>query len=330
MKVLVTGAAGFIGSHLSRRLLAEGCTVTGIDCFADYYPRWIKERNIAPLLRSKRFRLIDKDLNDLPLPRILREHEAVYHLAAQAGVRASWGRSFSVYLRNNIQASQSLLEAAKGVPLKKFIYASSSSVYGLTPDIPMSETSPLLPLSPYGVSKLAAEQLCFLYHKCYGTPTVALRFFTVYGPGQRPDMAFHKFFKAILEGAPISVYGDGRQTRDFTFVDDIVEANLAALTRGRTGQVYNVGGGHRETLRDLLPLFEDICALPVRVERAEAQKGDVLHTAARLDKARRDLGFKPRTALREGLEREWDWIRRLYASRRERRPAARPAKGKHS
>jgi UDP-glucose 4-epimerase len=143
-------------------------------------------------------------------------------------------------------------------------------------------------------------------------------------------MAFHKFFKAILEGAPISVYGDGRQTRDFTFVDDIVEANLAALTRGRTGQVYNVGGGHRETLRDLLPLFEDICALPVRVERAEAQKGDVLHTAARLDKARRDLGFKPRTALREGLEREWDWIRRLYASRRERRPAARPAKGKHS
>jgi nucleoside-diphosphate-sugar epimerase len=330
MRVLVTGAAGFIGSHLSRRLLAEGCAVTGIDCFADYYPRWIKERNIAPLLRSKRFRLIDKDLNDLPLPAILRKHEAVYHLAAQAGVRASWGRSFSVYLRNNIQASQALLEAAKGLPLKKFVYASSSSVYGLTPDIPMSETSPLHPLSPYGVSKLAAEQLCFLYHKCYGTPTVALRFFTVYGPGQRPDMAFHRFFKAILEGAPISVYGDGRQTRDFTFVDDIVEANLAALTRGRTGQVYNVGGGHRETLRDLIPLFEDICARPVRVERAEAQKGDVLHTAARLDKARRDLGFKPRTNLREGLGREWDWIQSLYASRREGRPTARPAKGKHS
>jgi nucleoside-diphosphate-sugar epimerase len=330
MKILVTGAAGFIGSHLSRRLLSEGCTVTGIDCFADYYPRWIKERNIAPLIRSKRFRLIDKDLNDLPLSDILREHEAVYHLAAQAGVRASWGQSFSVYLKNNIQASQALLEAAKGLPLKKFIYASSSSVYGLTPDMPMSETSPLLPLSPYGVSKLAAEQLCFLYHQNYGTPTVALRFFTVYGPGQRPDMAFHKFFKAILAGDPIAVYGDGRQTRDFTFVDDIVEANWAALTRGRDGQVYNVGGGHRETLRDLFPLFEDICARPVRIERSEPQKGDVLHTAARLDKARKDLGFKPRTSLREGLEREWDWIRRLYAPGRERPSAPRLSKGKPS
>jgi nucleoside-diphosphate-sugar epimerase len=327
MKILVTGAAGFIGSRLSRRLLAEGCRVTGIDGFTDYYPRWIKERNVAPLLRSKRFTLIDRDLNDLPLAEILGRHDAVYHLAAQAGVRASWGRSFSIYLRNNIQASQALLEAAKELPLKKFIYASSSSVYGLTPDIPMSETSPLHPISPYGVSKLAAEQLCFLYHKNYGTPTVSLRFFTVYGPGQRPDMAFHKFFKAILEGAPIALYGDGRQTRDFTFVDDIVEANFAALTRGRDGQVYNIGGGHRETLRDLFPVFEEICGRPVRVERADAQKGDALHTAARLDKARRDLGFRPRTALRDGLEQEWDWIRRLYAAPAGRRPATRPSKG---
>jgi len=332
MKVLVTGAAGFIGSHLSRRLLAEGCSVTGIDCFADYYPRWIKERNVAPLLRSQRFRLIDKDLNDLPLADLLRRHEAVFHLAAQAGVRASWGQSFSVYLRNNIQATQALLEAAKGLPLKRFVYASSSSVYGLTPDIPMTEASPLLPLSPYGVSKLAAEQLCFLYHKNYGAPTLSLRFFTVYGPGQRPDMAFHKFFKAVLDGAPITVYGDGRQTRDFTFVDDIVEANVAALTRGRTGEVYNIGGGHRETLRDLFPLFEDICGRPVRLERADAQKGDVLHTAARLDKARRELGFRPRTKLREGLEREWEWIRRLYAPPRARRsaPTRTKSKGKSS
>jgi UDP-glucose 4-epimerase len=330
MKILVTGAAGFIGSHLCRRLLSEGCSVTGIDCFTDYYPRWMKERNVAPLLKARRFKLIDKDLNALPLRDLLLGVDAVYHLAAQAGVRASWGRNFSVYLKNNIQASQALLEAAKGLPLRKFVYASSSSVYGLTPDIPMTETSLLYPLSPYGVSKLAAEQLCFLYHKNYGLPTVALRFFTVYGPGQRPDMAFHKFFKAVLEGEPITVYGDGRQTRDFTFVDDIVEANLAALTKGRDGQVYNVGGGHRETLGGLFPLFEEICGRPVRIAKAEAQKGDVRHTFARIEKARRDLGFKPRTELRDGLAQEWDWIRRLYAPARGGRVPAGRRKGTSS
>ena len=330
MNILVTGAAGFIGSHLCRRLLSEGCSVTGIDCFTDYYPRWMKERNVAPLLKSRRFKLIDKDLNALFLPALLRDVEAVYHLAAQAGVRASWGRSFSVYLKNNIQASQALLEASKGLPLRKFIYASSSSVYGLTPDLPMTETSLLQPLSPYGVSKLAAEQLCFLYHHNYGTPAVALRFFTVYGPGQRPDMAFHKFFKAILEGEPLTLYGDGRQTRDFTFVGDIVEANLSALTKGRDGQVYNIGGGHRETLDQLVPLFEEICGRPVRTARTDAQKGDVLHTFARIEKARQDLGFKPRTALRDGLTQEWDWIRRLYAPARGVRVPARRRKGTSS
>lgn len=327
MNILVTGAAGFIGSHLCRRLLSEGCSVTGIDCFTDYYPRWMKERNVAPLLKSRRFKLIDKDLNALPLPDLLRDVEAVYHLAAQAGVRASWGRSFSAYLKNNIQASQALLEASKGLPLRKFIYASSSSVYGLTPDLPMTETSLLQPLSPYGVSKLAAEQLCFLYHHSYGTPAVALRFFTVYGPGQRPDMAFHKFFKAILEGEPLPIYGDGRQTRDFTFVNDIVEANLAALTKGRDGQVYNIGGGHRETLDQIVPLFEQICGRPIQITRTDAQKGDVLHTFARIEKARQDLGFKPRTVLRDGLAQEWDWIRRIYAPARGVRIPARRRKG---
>jgi UDP-glucose 4-epimerase len=330
MNVLVTGAAGFIGSHLCRRLLSEGCSVTGIDCFADYYPRWMKERNIAPLLRSRRFKLIEKDLNTLPLKGLLRDMQAVYHLAAQAGVRASWGRSFSIYLKNNIRASQVLLEACKGLPLRKFIYASSSSVYGLTPDLPMTETSALHPLSPYGVTKLAAEQLCFLYHINYGLPTVALRYFTVYGPGQRPDMAFHKFFKAILEGKPLTIYGNGRQTRDFTFVGDIVEANLAALTKPRDGQVYNIGGGHRETLDRLFPLFEEICGRPVRIVKADAQKGDALHTFARIDKARKDLGFRPRTALRDGLAQEWDWVRRLYATEGGGRVPARRRKGTSS
>ncbi len=313
MKVLVTGAAGFIGSRLSARLLDEGAAVTGVDCFTDYYPRWIKERNAAPLLRRKGFSLIRADLNDLPLGRTLRDVEAVFHLAAQAGVRASWGRSFSGYIRHNIQATQLLLEAAKDKPLRKFVFASSSSVYGLTRDLPMTESSPVRPLSPYGVTKLAAEGLCVLYAKNFGVPAVPLRFFTVYGPGQRPDMAFHKFFLAVRNGRPITVFGSGRQTRDFTYVDDIVSACAAALDRGRSGEVYNVGGGHRETLSRLLPLIGKIAGRPVRIERIEKQKGDVPDTFAGIAKARRDLGFEPGTPLEEGLRREWEYIQDLYA-----------------
>jgi len=313
MRVLVTGAAGFIGSRLCARLLSEGAAVVGVDCFTDYYPRWIKERNIAPLLRHKRFTLVPADLNDLPLPRTLRNVEAVFHLAAQAGVRASWGRSFSDYIRHNIQATQSLLEAAKDRPLKKLVFASSSSVYGMTRDLPTTETSLVRPLSPYGVTKLAAEGLCVLYAKNYGVPAVSLRFFTVYGPGQRPDMAFHKFFLAVRNGRPITVFGSGRQTRDFTFVDDIVAANIAALGRGRPGEIYNVGGGHRERLSRLLPLIGKICGRPVRIERIEKQKGDVPDTFAGIAKARRELGFTPRTPLEEGLRREWEYIEDLYS-----------------
>ncbi|MHB8056109.1 MAG: NAD-dependent epimerase/dehydratase family protein [Candidatus Aminicenantales bacterium] len=316
MKVLVTGAAGFIGSRLSRRLLNEGIDVCGVDCLSATYPRWIKRRNLAPLLANRRFTFVEADLNDLPLARRLRSAETVYHLAAQAGVRASWGRSFASYLRHNIAATQRLLEAAKDNPPRKIVYASSSSVYGLTPDLPMTETSPLVPISPYGVTKLAAEQLGFLYHKNYGLPVVSLRFFTVYGPGQRPDMAFHKFFKAILEGREIPVFGDGSQTRDFTYVDDIVEALVAAGREGPAGEVYNIGGGHRERLSDLFALFGKITGRPVKTRRVEKQKGDAPHTFASIDKARRDLGFAPRVRLEDGLEREWAYIRDLYEKRR--------------
>jgi UDP-glucose 4-epimerase len=239
----------------------------------------------------------------------------VFHLAAQAGVRSSWGRNFAIYVRQNIAATQRLLEAAKDVGGPKIIHASSSSVYGLTPDMPMTEKSPLFPLSPYGVTKLAAEDLCFLYFKNYGLPALALRFFTVYGPGQRPDMAFHKFFKAIRDGREVTVYGDGRQTRDFTYVGDVVEATLAAFRAGTPGEVYNVGGGHRERLDRLFPLFEAITGRPVRVCRVERQKGDVPATQAAIDKARRDLGYAPRTDLREGLGREWEYIQALYGRR---------------
>ncbi len=314
MKIVVTGAAGFIGSALCRKLLSEGHVVTGIDIFTDYYPRWIKERNVAPLRKDPGFDLVEKDLDAMDLGRELDGAEAVFHLAAQAGVRASWGRSFDIYTRNNIQATQKLLEAVKDRPLVKFVFASSSSVYGLTPVLPMAETNPVRPLSPYGVSKLAAEQLCFLYFKNFGVPAVSLRFFTVYGPGQRPDMAFHKFFKALAEDREISVFGDGNQTRDFTFVDDIVQANLAALGPGKPGETYNIGGGHREKLADVIRKMEEVSRMKARVRRVEAQKGDVPDTWADIRKAAGDLGYAPKTALEEGLRREWQWIQELYSS----------------
>lgn len=318
MKVLVTGAAGFIGSHLCRRLLGQGARVIGIDSFTDFYPRWIKEKNLESLSRQSHFEFQDKDILELDLEEIIPRVDAVCHLAAQAGVRSSWGDNFSDYIQNNILSTQRLLEAAKGKPLGVFLYASSSSVYGLTPTLPMSETSLLYPLSPYGVSKLAAEQLCFLYFKNYAVPTVTLRFFTVYGPGQRPDMAFHKFFRAIAEDRTLEIFGDGEQTRDFTYVADIVEACLSAVQRGRPGEVYNIGGGHRERLNDLLPLFEEICGKRARVEQIQPQKGDVPHTFADIQKASRELGYSPRTDLAQGLRIEWEWIKTLYPSTRDK------------
>lgn len=313
MICIVTGAAGFIGSHLSRRLLQEKNFVIGVDVFTDDYPRWIKERNVAPLLKDKNFEFVAKDMDDLDLPDLLGRAEAVFHLAAKAGVRASWGRSFELYVKNNVLNTQRLLEAAKDARIQKLVFASSSSVYGASPDLPQKETSPVAPLSPYGVTKLAAEKLCELYYRNYGVPAVSLRFFTVYGPGQRPDMAFHIFLKSILLGQEITVFGDGRQTRDFTFVEDIVEACLAAYRTGRPGEAYNIGGGHRETLENLFPLLEEVCRRKVLVRRVERQKGDVNDTWAGLDKARRDLAYAPRTDLAFGLRQEWDYVRSLYA-----------------
>ncbi|MBP1660991.1 MAG: UDP-glucose 4-epimerase, partial [Candidatus Aminicenantes bacterium] len=193
-------------------------------------------------------------------------------------------------------------------------YASSSSVYGLTPVLPMAETNFVQPLSPYGVSKLAAEQLCFLYFKNFGVPAVSLRFFTVYGPSQRPDMAFHKFFKAMAEDREFTVFGDGRQTRDFTFVADVVRANLAALDKGRPGETYNVGGGHRRTLADVIGVMEGVSGVAARVRWADRQKGDVPDTWADIAKARKDLDYSPRTELEDGLRQEWDWVREIYSS----------------
>lgn len=314
MKIVVTGAAGFIGSNLCRELVARGHVVTGIDAFTDYYPRWMKERNVSPLRSEPGFELLERDLDTLELPAVLEGADAVFHLAAQAGVRASWGRSFDIYTRNNILATQKLLEASRGLGLRRLVFASSSSVYGLTPVLPMAETSPVQPVSPYGVSKLAAEQLCFLYFRNFGVPAVSLRYFTVYGPGQRPDMAFHRFFKAMAEDREFDVYGDGSQTRDFTFVDDIVRASLSALDAGRPGETYNIGGGHRRTLADVIGVMERLAGTKARVRWAETQKGDVPDTWADIGKARRELDYAPRTGLEDGLRREWTWVREIYAS----------------
>jgi len=313
MKCLVTGAAGFIGSHLCLRLLEDDNEVIGIDSFTDYYAREIKENNLQPLTAHDRFRFFEEDINQLELDPLLNSTDAVFHLAAQAGVRASWGDQFSVYTHNNIEATQRLLEACKGITLEKFIYASSSSVYGTCPELPMRESSPLYPYSPYGVSKLAAEHLCGLYFQNFGVPTVSLRFFTVYGPGQRPDMAFHKFLKAQVDESSIPIYGDGTQTRDFTYIEDIISGIVAACERGRAGEIYNLGGGNRKKLNSIFPILEKITGSPLNIIREPSQKGDVPHTYASIEKAQHELGFSPKVPLEEGLKKEWRWIRALYA-----------------
>jgi UDP-glucose 4-epimerase len=314
MICLVTGAAGFIGSRLCKVLLEKGHSVKGIDSFTDFYPRWIKENNLAPLLANDKFEFINEDICRLDLTKTFKAPSIVFHLSAQAGVRTSWGKNFSVYTKNNIQATQKLLEAAKESPVHKFIYSSSSSVYGACPDLPMSETSPLQPYSPYGVTKLAAEHLCHLYFRNYGVPVVSLRLFTVYGPGQRPDMAFHNFFKAVLENRSISVFGDGQQTRDFTYVNDIVSAMTSSIENGKIGEIYNLGGGNRKKLEDVFPLIEDICQEKLKIQTQEKQRGDVQHTFADIKKAQTDLGYLPRTQIEEGLQEEWKWLKKIYSS----------------
>jgi len=329
---LVTGVAGFIGSHLAERLLQEGHRVIGVDGFIGYYPSSMKKRNIASLLRRDRFSFIEADLLDLDLVALLRvkptaKHQLwtsqgkgqelpahchhvgyVFHLAAQPGVRASWGTNFEVYTRNNVLVTQRLLEAAKDVPLKKFVYSSSSSVYGNAETFPISETVMPQPVSPYGVTKLAAEHLCLLYWRNYGLPAVCLRYFSVYGPRQRPDMAFYRFIRAMLEEQEIVVYGDGEQTRDFTYVDDVVDATARAGIADFAGEVFNIGGGSRVTVNETIKVLEHILGRRARVRCVESQSGDVRHTAADITRVTTVLGFRPQTSLADGLQAEVQWL----------------------
>ena len=308
MKAFITGVAGFIGSTLAERLLSQGADVTAVDSFTDYYPREIKERNLAQLRRQPRFRFVESRVQDADLASLLADRSHVFHLAAQAGVRKSWGSDFSVYSTNNIEATQILLEACLGLPIERVVYASSSSIYGDNVVLPMREDALPQPVSPYGVSKLAAEQLCYLYHVNHGLPTVSLRYFTVYGPRQRPDMGFHIFLRAAVLGTPITVYGDGEQTRDFTFVTDAVSATIAAATRGVPGRVYNIGGGSRVSINQVLDMIGRVSGRRPVLRGDSAQKGDMRHTYADTSLARADLGFTPAVGLEEGLAAEHKWL----------------------
>ena len=308
MKALVTGAAGFIGSHLTAALLDRRATVVGIDSFTDYYPRAIKEKNLEENRLREGFRFAETSIQTADLPALLEDVTHVFHLAAQAGVRKSWGRDFQIYTSNNIEATQVLLEACVQRPLEKFVYSSSSSVYGDDVPLPMREDALPQPVSPYGVSKLAAEQLCYLYFANFRVPTVSLRYFTVYGPRQRPDMGFHKFLRAALRGEPITVYGDGEQTRDFTFVSDAVEANVAAASKGIPGRVYNVGGGSRVSVNQVLDIIGRVSARKPIVTVEPDQKGDMRHTYADTWLARTDLGFVPKVGLEDGLAAQYRWL----------------------
>jgi len=311
-RILITGAAGFIGSHLAGRLLDAGHSVTGIDCFTDYYDIRIKQANIESLLSNDRFRFVGESINSVDLEGLLDGVAVVYHQAAQAGVRASWGEQFDTYIDSNIRATQRLCEAAKGRGIRRFIYASSSSVYGETAQLPMGESHTTRPVSPYGVTKLDAENLCLLYGRNHALPVVCLRYFTVYGPRQRPDMAFHRFIRSALTSAPIDIYGTGEQTRDFTFIDDIISANLAAMDYQGSEQVFNIGGGSRVSVNRVLDIIGSLTKKELDVRYQDRQHGDVTHTYADITLAAAELGYQPQVELEDGISREVDWVRSMY------------------
>jgi UDP-glucuronate 4-epimerase len=308
MRALVTGAAGFIGSSLCDRLVADGHHVVGVDCFTDYYDRWLKVQNLDGLRFAPLFEFEDRDLSADPLDDLLAGVDTVFHLAGQPGVRHSFGRGFELYVRHNITATQRLLEEAASHKLRAFVYASSSSIYGNARQSPTPESAPRLPESPYGMTKAATEDLAAVYHRAAAVPVVGLRYFTVYGPRQRPDMAFTRFIDQALSGRPLSVLGDGHQLRDFTYVDDAVEATLAAAMHGRRGAVYNVGGGHPVELLLALHIIAGHCG-GADLEHQATARGDVRATCADGTRALSELGTRPTVTLREGLRRQIAWTR---------------------
>jgi UDP-glucuronate 4-epimerase len=306
MSAVVTGAAGFIGSHLAERLLDDGIEVRAVDRLSDYYDVELKRANLALLESRPGFTFTEGDLNQIDLASLLDGAEVVFHLAAQPGVRASWGREFEIYLADNLLATQRLLEESRNHELRRFVFASSSSIYGDAERFPTKETDSPAPVSPYGVTKLAAEHLGRQYFKGFGVPTVALRYFTIFGPRQRPDMAFNRFIGAGLDGEPITVFGDGLQERDFTYVGDAVDATVAAGERGEPGRAYNVAGGNAATVADVIEILGGLLGGDLAVDHQPAVIGDARKTGADTTSAREDLGYNPAVSLEEGLSRQVD------------------------
>lgn len=311
MRYLVTGCAGFIGSSLTDSLLNAGHDVVGVDCFTTYYDPARKLLNLQSAREHDAFTMHDIDLATAELAAITDGCDGVFHLAAQAGVRASWGSEFDTYTHCNILATQRLLESLvhSSSQLPRVVYASSSSIYGEAMQRPTLESTTPAPVSPYGVTKLAAEHLCQTYHHNHGLSVASLRFFTVYGERQRPDMAFHRFISAALSRDPITIFGDGQQSRDFTYVGDIVAGCEAAMSHVQPNAIYNLGGGSTVTIRETLDLLADIVGSPLDVRYGSTQPGDVRHTSADTSAAQRAIGFKPSVSLAEGLAREVAWMR---------------------
>jgi len=308
MRALVTGAAGFVGSSISAELLASGWDVRGVDALSDYYDPALKRENLERLAPG--LELTIGELQHLDLPSLLDGVDVVFHQAGQPGVRSSWGTEFGVYLEANVAATQALLEAVRRAPhVERVVYASSSSVYGDAERFPTSELDRPAPISPYGVTKLAAEHLCSLYASQFGLPTVSLRYFTVFGPRQRPDMAFTRFLTAAAKGDPVTVFGTGEQVRDFTFVDDVVAANvLAATTDIKPGTVLNIAGGTNVSVNEVLEEIGSLAGSSVAVRRLDRSDGDVARTGGDASRAREVLGWEPRVGIAEGLARQWEWV----------------------
>jgi nucleoside-diphosphate-sugar epimerase len=298
---VVTGCAGFLGSHLCEALVASGHAVIGIDCFTDFYSRELKLRNVAGLCETPGFRMVEADIAEAPLGPLLEDVDVVFHLAAQAGVRTSFGDGIGDYLHHNVQGTQRLLEEVAGLGLRALVYASSSSVYGDQDVYPVAEDAPLRPLSPYGATKVITEQLAQAFWRSHDVPAVGLRYFTVYGPRQRPDMAFSRFLSRAVSGQPLQILGDGQQVREFTYVGDVVAATMAAAERGERGAVYNIGGGQPVSVLEAVGLLEDLLHHPLSIERLDGSPGDPRRTEADTSRARRDLGYVPATPLADGL-----------------------------
>jgi nucleoside-diphosphate-sugar epimerase len=312
-RALVTGCAGFLGSHLCQELVGRGVEVLGVDRFSDYYDPLIKEHNIEALLDEPRFELARRDLAADQLDDLLEGVDAVFHLAARAGVRGSFGASFAEYLHDNLLATQRLLEASVGRDLRALVYASSSSVYGHVAR-PVTESAQRRAVSAYGATKMAVEDLAQLYHRTEGLPVVGLRYFTAYGPKQRPDMAFSRFIAHALRREPIPVYGDGSQLRDFTYVEDVIDATVAAAELGRPGLLYNVGAGTPSRLLDAISMLQELLGLPISVHHVASMRGDARHTNCDGTRAAIDLGFKPSWDVRSGLARQVEWTLEVAAA----------------